>query len=136
MRTIAILAASTILAAVGGSTAAFAVTSAQADAGSGVRMQLAGAQPASFVRSAGRVVPVSAGDDHRSRHVVPGDDHGRHAEPGDDHGRHVEPGDDHGDDHGRHGHGHGNDGHGNDDHGNDDHGNDDHGRHGGHGSDD
>ena len=90
MRTIAIWAASTVLAAVGGSTASFAVTSAQADAGSGARAELSGAQPASFVRSEDRVVPVTAGDDHRSKHVEPGDDHGRHEEPGDDHGRHGE----------------------------------------------
>ena len=128
MRTIAILAASTVLAAVGGSTAAFAYTSAQADGpGDGVHIQLGGARPASFVRSAGRVAPVSAGDDHRSRHVERGDDHGRHAEPGDDHGRQVEPGDDHGrhaepgDDHGRHGR-HG--GHGSDDDGHHRHGSD------------
>jgi hypothetical protein len=143
MRTIAILAASTVLAAVGGTTAAFAYTSTQADgAGGGARVQLGDAQPPSFVRSAGRIVPVAFGDDHRSRHtrhVEPGDDHGRHGthvERGDDHGRHgtqVEPGDDHGrhsrhaepgDDHGRHGE-HGEHGkHGGDDGGHHRHGSD------------
>ena len=103
MRTIGILVASTVLAAVGGSTAAFAHTSAQSDGVEGVRVQFRDAQPASFVRSGGRVVSVSAGDEHRSRHAEPGDDHGRHVEPGDDHGRHAEPGDDHGHHHGRHG---------------------------------
>ena len=105
MRTIAILAASTVLAAVGGTTAAFAYTSTQADgARGGARVQLGDAQPPSFVRSAGRIVPVAFGDDHRSRHS-------RHVEPGDDHGRHGGHGEHggHGGDNGGH-HRHGSDG--------------------------